>query len=317
MVKTPEKCVTLDDDFSPVIIDVRSTAGSRHKVISESVGIRRSPRVKKIEEPVKRITEEPKKIVKRISEQPHEAAKIPAVDLSNWQGCYRSNLITIVNKFSTIQLRPAHIVCLQSTPFWKLFEAMLHSKIDQRKCRKFEEFVIMVIRSYEKNHSAFRLGNKLVKLTRSDVQLIFGIDCGKKEIDFSKVNVTTVEFVKWRGISPAQRLTTKNINMLIDQLLPSEKDEDVKDVVRLLCLHLCQSLFFSTSGTAIGWGYVKIMEDLDIIKEYDWADLITSTVMASIHTHYSNPQKITGCVLVLLVRHMNCNDFLNYVATVV
>ena len=293
--KTPVKRVTDDDDFSSVVVHVSSGKNTRSKGVSQKVDCRKSPRTKKDVEPDE-----------QCMEKPPTPTKLTFYDITNWKGCYRSNLVTIVNRMATVSLRPAHIMYLKKTPFWKLFEAMLQSKIDQRKCRKFEESVLMVIRSYEKNSSAFRLGSKLVTFTRNDVQFIFGIECGVKEIDISCGSAASMEFVKRRDISPAQRLTSRNINFFIDKLLPSDKDEDVRDVVRLLCMHLFLSLFFSTSGTAVGWGYLKLMEDLEGMKEYDWAELITVAVMGSIHNHHKNPQKITGCVIALLVNILNC-----------
>ena len=152
------KVVAVIDDCSLDFVDERSGLTSSKKTISHLGGNRRSPRNKKVVV-----------LEKESNNVQQEPIKIPSTNICNWSGCYRSNLITIVSKMNTIELRPAHIEGLKKTPFWKLFEAMLQSKIDQRKCRKFEEFVLRVIRSYDKSHTAFKLGNKLVKLTRNDV----------------------------------------------------------------------------------------------------------------------------------------------------
>ncbi|KAG5541143.1 hypothetical protein RHGRI_021125 [Rhododendron griersonianum] len=55
----------------------------------------------------------------------------------------------------------------------------------------------------------------------------------------------------------------------IKQLKTSNELEDINDVVRLLCLFLCVTLLFSTSGTTVNWSFVYYMEDLAKVKQYN------------------------------------------------
>ena len=56
---------------------------------------------------------------------------------------------------------------------------MQNKQLDQRKCKKYEDIVMMLIGTYRKDKFAFMLGTKYVRFTRNDVILIFGISCGK------------------------------------------------------------------------------------------------------------------------------------------
>lgn len=86
----------------------------------------------------------------------------------------------------------------------------------------------------------------------------------------------------------------------MDALL-GDTTQDHQDVAKLLSLYLCGKLFFATSGETMGWGFVRVVEDLDNMKAYEWTGAICTTLMESIKGFYSKPEKVTGCVTALLV----------------
>jgi len=49
----------------------------------------------------------------------------------------------------------------------------------------------------------------------------------------------------------------------------------------------------------VGWRFFQVVEDLDNIKAYDWAETICATLMESIKGFYSKPEKVTGCVTLI------------------
>ncbi|KAG5537181.1 hypothetical protein RHGRI_024570 [Rhododendron griersonianum] len=72
------------------------------------------------------------------------------------------------------------------------------------------------------------------------------------------------------------------------------------DIARLLCLFLCGTLFFSTSGTTINWVYVRHMEDLNKIKQFDWAGAICKYLLRSTHVEHKDPKEVKGSSILLL-----------------
>ncbi|MBT1630337.1 hypothetical protein KK466_29775, partial [Klebsiella pneumoniae] len=51
----------------------------------------------------------------------------------------------------------------------------------------------------------------------------------------------------------------------------------------------------------IGWDILKYIEDLNEIKSYAWSEKICKVLMDSVDGHSSRPEKVTGCVIALLV----------------
>ncbi|KAI8538320.1 hypothetical protein RHMOL_Rhmol09G0093400 [Rhododendron molle] len=126
---------------------------------------------------------------------------------------------------------------------------------------KCDEVVVKVIKSYDESTKSFRLGDKKVKLKDNHVKLIFGISCGNEEMTETNISKQDTALAKRLGIKEA-RLTTTTMKEKIKELKSSKKPEDIDDVVRLLCLFLCVTLLFSTSGTMVNWSFVHYMEDL-------------------------------------------------------
>ncbi|KAG5524299.1 hypothetical protein RHGRI_031089 [Rhododendron griersonianum] len=197
------------------------------------------------------------------------------------------------------ELSAKHIACLKKTPFWLLIEAIVSKKLVSDHCRKFDEVVLKVIKSYDERTQSFRLGDKKVKLKDNHVKLIFGISCGKVEMTETSISKENTALAKRLGIKEA-RLTTTTMKEKIKELKSSNKPEDIADVVRLLCLFLCVTLLFSTSGTTVNWSFVYYMEDLAKVKQYNWAGAVTDYLMKSIHKNHKELNELHGCSLLLM-----------------
>ena len=66
-------------------------------------------------------------------------------------------------------------------------------------------------------------------------------------------------------------------------------------------MYTCLKLFFSISGTTVGWVFINYIEDINSMRKYNWAEAIRNTLMSSIEKYHKNPAKVTGCVMALLV----------------
>ncbi|KAI8556181.1 hypothetical protein RHMOL_Rhmol05G0232000 [Rhododendron molle] len=155
----------------------------------------------------------------------------------------------------------------------------------------------MILRQY-KGNGQFLIGSKLVELRASDIQFIFGIICGNKKVSGLSCSKNKVKFARKKGL---QRLDQQGIKHLIsEELLKSNKKQDVQDVARLVCLFLCVTLFFTSSAT-LSWVYVKHMDDWNEMKNYDWGTAIKDLLIRSIEKNISDPWKVQGCAILLLV----------------
>lgn len=215
---------------------------------------------------------------------------------------YRSNFRPIIKLMEKIspKLRDEHIEGLKLTPFWLLFHALLNKKLTINKCRKYDETIVQIIKTYQARENQFKIGQKLLKLTKHDIRLIFGLCCGDKHMDLAYASKESIDLVKRRKMKP-KRLTATGIKAILYKAVKGNGKEDVEDVVRLLCMYLCCTLFFSKSGTKIGWVYLHYMHDLKSMKDYDWCEAIRYTLMNSIEKYQLQPEKASGCVITLLV----------------
>lgn len=218
-----------------------------------------------------------------------------------WRLTFRSNMVTIVKLLQHIKLRNEHINGLKKTPFWLLFDAILKNKLNYKQCRKYDDIALKIIQTYQPGSSgSFQLGPETVKLTTEDIKSIFGISCGDEPMHLGYGNKSISSFLTRRSIQ-TERLSSTTIIDLLQKALKGKKKEDTEDVIRMLCMYTCLKLFFSTSGTTVGWVFLNYMEDINSMRKYNWAEAIRNTLMSSIEKYHKNPAKVTGCVMALLV----------------
>ncbi|CAL5391278.1 unnamed protein product [Camellia sinensis] len=149
--------------------------------------------------------------------------------------------------------------------------------------------------------TTFEIGGKKLKLKRNDFKLIFGIACGQKKMHLVYGRKDDIDLVKRRKIRE-NRMTSASIQKLITKLLRSKKKEDREDVVRLVCLLICLLLLYPGTGTTIGWGFMKYLEDIDKIKSYDWCNAAKQHLTKSIERNINQIDKVSGCVMVILLK---------------
>ncbi|KAI8562468.1 hypothetical protein RHMOL_Rhmol03G0039300 [Rhododendron molle] len=175
----------------------------------------------------------------------------------------------------------------------------MNSKLLSDNCRKYDEAVLKIIQSYEEESKSFIVGDRQLKLTKEHVKIIFGISCGEVEMVETNVKKESVALAKRLEMKEA-RLSAPAMKQKIKELASSEKEQDVEDVVRLLCLYLCVTLFFSNQGTTVNWSYVQHMEDLDKVKKYDWAEAIRKYLLMSVHNNHRELKGLRGSTVLLL-----------------
>ncbi|CAL5392882.1 unnamed protein product [Camellia sinensis] len=71
-----------------------------------------------------------------------------------------------------------------------------------------------------------------------------------------------------------------------------------------MCLFVVATLLLPTTGLTVGWAFVVLVEDLEMMNSYAWSTVVASTLTTSIHSSLGSPENVTGCVL-LLLKEMN------------
>ncbi|KAG5545787.1 hypothetical protein RHGRI_018072 [Rhododendron griersonianum] len=252
-----------------------------------------------------------KKKRKRDRQEPEEQTEIDEehtqVEQTQPTGSNRCNMQSICRLLKDTKLSDRHIVSFKKTPFWLLFEAVMNSKLLSDNCRKYDEVVLKIIQSYEEESRSFIVGDRQLKLTKEHVKLIFGISCGEVEMVEANVKKESVALAKRLEMKEA-RLSAPFMKQKIKELISSEKEHDVEDVVRLLCLYLCVTLFFSNQGTTVNWSFIQHMEDLERVKEYDWAEAIRKYLLMSVHNNHKDLRGLRGSTVLLLVNHTEVQE---------
>ncbi|KAI3943292.1 hypothetical protein MKW92_036120 [Papaver armeniacum] len=81
-----------------------------------------------------------------------------------------------------------------------------------------------------------------------------------------------------------------------------ETEQTIEDMVKLLCLFMCITLFFTTKDAhKLKEKYFGLVDDLEKSKNVSWPDLIHNFLENKINQNYNTPEDITGCVVYLLV----------------
>ncbi|KAL7190863.1 hypothetical protein ACSBR2_023018 [Camellia fascicularis] len=148
--------------------------------------------------------------------------------------------------------------------------------------------------------TTFEIARKKLKLKTNDFKLIFEIACGQKKMNLAYGRKNEAVMVQRRKITES-RMTSVSIQKLITKLLRSNNNEDVKDVVRLVCLLVCLLLLYPGTGTTIGWGFMKYLENIDEMKSYDWCGTAKQHLTRSIARNINQIDRVCGCVIILLV----------------
>ncbi|CAL5338778.1 unnamed protein product [Camellia sinensis] len=212
---------------------------------------------------------------------------------------YRSNMLSLIRFFNATKLEKEHFQILKKTPFFLLVDILSKQKLQKADSIKYDDVVAKILQTYQMDGTTFQIGGKKLKLKRNDFKLIFGIACGQKKMHLVYGRKDDIDLVKRRKIRE-NRMTSASIQKLITKLLRSKKKEDRGDVVRLVCLLICLLLLYPVTGTTIGWGFMKYLEDIDKMKSYDWCDAAKQQLTKLIERNINQIDKVSGCVMVIL-----------------
>ncbi|CAL5342396.1 unnamed protein product [Camellia sinensis] len=212
---------------------------------------------------------------------------------------YQSNITGLVKLLKDTKFTSGQLKCLRKTLFWPLFHSLISNEIDLNHCMKYDDVIVRIVETCKQSSGRFYIGDKNIQIFRSDVSLIFGVDCGTKSMDLSYGAKPTTGIIH-RMCKDVSRLSAAKIREILREALKGTKKHDDEEVARLVCMYACVKLFFSTSGETIGWVFYSFMDPLHKMIEYDWAESIRATLMGSLRQNCGKPGRVTGCVMLLM-----------------
>ncbi|CAL5424433.1 unnamed protein product [Camellia sinensis] len=213
---------------------------------------------------------------------------------------YHSNIQSLIKFFKTTKLREEHLTLLRKTPFSILVDTLSENKVKRRDSIKYNDVVGKILQTYQMDGATFEIAGKKMKLKRNNFKLIFGIACGQKKMNLAYGRKNEVAMVQRRKITKS-RMTSTSIQKLITKLLRSNNNEDVENVIRLVCLLVCLLLLYPGTGTTIGWGFMKYLENIDEMRSYDWCGAAKQYLTRSIARNINQIDRVCGCVIILLI----------------
>ncbi|KAM7497457.1 hypothetical protein LguiA_021871 [Lonicera macranthoides] len=197
-------------------------------------------------------------------------------------------------------LNSSHVNSMMNTPFYRLFNMYNQGFVATTKHRKSDLDIVRIIRCYNAPTGTFVFGGKHVKLTPTWVTKIFGVPCLGDRIDISGNQQVDTGIQSNFSLSRGQ-LQKTHVEREIVSKLKLVNTTDVDRVAQLMCVLLCNSVFFLNTGTSIPWFLAKLMSSIDEMNKYNWALAIYEWLMESIIAKASRPSTVTGCVPLLMV----------------
>ncbi|GMP23971.1 hypothetical protein CsSME_00001393 [Camellia sinensis var. sinensis] len=98
---------------------------------------------------------------------------------------YWSNLTGLVKLLKDTKFTSGQLKCLRKTPFWPLFDCLISNEVNLNHCMKYDDVIVRIVQTFKPSSGRFYIGDKNIQIFRSDVSLIFEVDCGTKSIDLS------------------------------------------------------------------------------------------------------------------------------------
>ncbi|CAL5342104.1 unnamed protein product [Camellia sinensis] len=99
------------------------------------------------------------------------------------------------------------------------------------------------------------------------------------------------------------RISVKSLREALGDALEGTTTVDIEDVARIMCLFVVPTLLLPITGLTVGWAFVALVEDLEMMNSYAWSTAVAFTLTISIHFSLGSPENVTGYVLLLLINH--------------
>ncbi|KAL6213656.1 hypothetical protein ACLB2K_013103 [Fragaria x ananassa] len=193
---------------------------------------------------------------------------------------------------------------LMKTPFWDFISIYDKHLVSKSTAKKSDREIQRLIDCYVPKLKKFKFGNKVVEISVYDVEQIFGLQNPKNGINVptpledSKKPVDNSMVQAFFGNEI--RITKSRILDLLDAEVKFKRYGWPMRVTQLLLLHLFTTLLFASSGSTLGWSFVKCITDYDTMKKYNWAKGVRDYLLSCLTTSEDGrPHTNSGCVVLI------------------
>ncbi|CAL5386416.1 unnamed protein product [Camellia sinensis] len=135
---------------------------------------------------------------------------------------YRSNITGLVKLLKDTKFTSGQLKCLRKTAFWPLFDSLISNEIDLNHCMKYDDVIVRIVQTFKQSSGRFYIGDKNIQSFRSDVSLIFGVDCSTKSMDLSYGAKPTTGIIH-RMCKDVSRLSAAKIREILREALKGTK----------------------------------------------------------------------------------------------
>lgn len=225
--------------------------------------------------------------------------------------CSLKHIVQLVEQIKP-KLRDQHLEAIRRTPFKIFFNSIYdgHIKIESEKKKRNPSSLFDIVTKYSPEDEGFKLGKKKIHLLDSDVALIFGFPVYGKEIEMgtgTKFEGLRSEFKKRmfqrekKNDKLDRKLVEQKISLLLGMTEDQEYTEIYNDFARLMIIYMMATFFYANSNSSVPWSFLEQIEDFDGISEISFAKSILAWIVSALESKYQTPDKVSGCLLFVLV----------------
>lgn len=131
---------------------------------------------------------------------------------------YRSNLSKVIAFVEDLTLKPAHIALLQRTPFYNFLEPFINKRVTTKSVTGTQKGLVKILLTYDRKQKAFIMGGQKMTITLKEVELIFGIPSGNKEVDMSQSSIFDSAFGR-RKFAGYKKVTAADLRVEIEECM--------------------------------------------------------------------------------------------------
>lgn len=205
-----------------------------------------------------------------------------------------SNLTKVITFFADVELQQHHLDLLQETPFYQFLMPFISKAVNTKHIKGTKKGLVNIIDSYDKVQQSFIIAGKQLTITPTEFDVIFGSSSGSHDIDMKDSTVSETSLGK-RKFSQVTNITSTVLKSEILKSMKSSKPRDVQDTVKPLILHTMACVIFVASSDVVRWWMLRLFENLEDLKNYNWGKYVVDYLMSFIQT--CTPEMVQGCTL--------------------
>lgn len=184
------------------------------------------------------------------------------------------------------------------TPFYQFLLPFINKAVNPKHIKGTKTGLVNILDSYDKAEQVFVIGGKRLRITAAEFELIFGIPSGNNIIDMKESTVGSESLGK-RKFSDFPSITPTHLKQEVLKTMKSTDPRDIEDTVKMIILHVMACVLFVASTDVVRWWMLRICENLNELRNYNWGKSVVDYLMNFVQT--SPSEEVRGCTALLQV----------------